>query len=265
MADSLNTHNEELVNAEPAQHTADMLEKAEQIERNNQGDDRPDWLPDKFNSVEDLANAYSQLEKRMGQGEETEEDAEIEDIDEGEVEELPDGGDVEQVLDNVGLDFDVFQQEYNENGELSADAYEALEEAGFPRSLVDSYIQGQEALNGSFTTEMQDMVGGEEAYAAMTEWASENLPSDEIDAFNATMETGDPALSRFAIQGMYARYRSEGGGSEPQLVQGENVPVSGGKFDSAAELTAAMRDPRYAKDPAYRAAVAQKLSRSSVF
>lgn len=264
MADSLNTHNDELTNAEPAQHTAEMLEKAEQIERNNQGgDERPDWLPEKFNSVEDLANAYSQLEKRMGQGEE--EDAEIEDIQEEEIEELPDGGDVEQVLDSVGLDFDVFQQEYNERGELSADAYEALEEAGFPRSLVDNYIQGQEALSGSFTSEMQDIVGGEEAYAQMTAWASDNLPSDEIDAFNATMETGDPALSRFAIQGMFARYRSEGGGSEPTLVQGENMPVSGGKFDSAAELTAAMRDPRYAKDPAYRSAVAQKLSRSSVF
>ena len=82
MADSLNTHNDELTNAEPAQHTAEMLEKAEQIERNNQGgDERPDWLPEKFNSVEDLANAYSQLEKRMGQGEE---DAEIEDIQEEE-------------------------------------------------------------------------------------------------------------------------------------------------------------------------------------
>ena len=264
MADRLNTYNEELSNAEPAEHTAAMLEKAEQIEQNNQSGERPEWLPEKFNSAEDMAKAYASLEQKMGSGEQEEEyteEVEEELVDE---EELPDGGDVEEVLDNAGLDFDVFQQEYNELGELSEEAYEVLEEAGFPRSLVDNYIQGQEALNSVNTEAMYDVVGGESNYEQMTAWASENMSEGDIDAFNASIETGDPDLMRFAIQGLEARYRSEVG-NEPQLIQGDNAPVSGGKFDSAAELTAAMRDPRYAKDSAYRNAVAQKLARSSVF
>jgi len=31
-------------------------------------EDRPGWLPEKFKSPEDMANAYSELEKKMGAG-----------------------------------------------------------------------------------------------------------------------------------------------------------------------------------------------------
>ena len=44
MADRLNTYNEETSNVEPAEHTAAMLEKAEQIEKNNQSGERPEWF-----------------------------------------------------------------------------------------------------------------------------------------------------------------------------------------------------------------------------
>jgi ribonucleoside-diphosphate reductase alpha chain len=46
---------------------------------------------------------------------------------------------------------------------------------------------------------------------------------------------------------------------------GTGAVSTGGRFDSTAELTAAMSDPRYAKDPAYRQAVADKLAKSSLF
>ena len=112
--------------------------------------------------------------------------------------------------------------------------------------------------------EMFELAGGEEGYQDMMSWASENLQPNEVNTFNRTVDSGDPASVRFAVQGLVARYRSEVG-TEPRLIQGNNAPVSGGKFESAAELTAAMRDPRYDKDPAYRQQVAAKLSRSSVF
>ena len=64
MAETLNTFNED-VNAEPAEHTQAMLEKAEQIEHNNEGD-RPEWLPEKFESPEAMAKAYQQLESKLG-------------------------------------------------------------------------------------------------------------------------------------------------------------------------------------------------------
>ena len=67
----------------------------------------------------------------------------------------------------------------------------------------------------------------------------------------------------FAIQGLHSRYRS-GVGVEPTLVKGEVGDTTVGNFQSLAEITAAMSDPRYEKDPAYRSQVAEKLRKSSV-
>ena len=258
MAETLNTHEEEKTDAH-AEHDKEMLEKAEQLESNS---NRPEWLPEKFKSAEELVASYQELEKKLGQpkqeAEETITEEERETIQEQETE-------VAKVMDKAGLDFATFQKEYDENGELSTGAYEALNKAGFPKTLVDTWIQGQQALQTDMNNQVYSSVGGKEAYDTMLDWAKENLPETDISAFNTSVETGDPNLVKFAVQGLYARYRSEAGGNEPQLTQGAVNETSGGSFQSAAELTAAMRDPRYANDPAYRKNVANKLSRSSVF
>jgi hypothetical protein len=251
MAEAINTYQEP--EAESQEHVNAMLEK---VEGSQQDPERPEWLPEKFKSPEDMAKAYSQLESKLGQGQQEQEE-EVETTGE------ETASDVAELLDNKGLDFDVFQQEYNENGQLSDDAYAALDEAGFPRSVVDTWIQGQDALASQVTGEMYNIVGGQEDYNNMVSWAADTLPESEIDAFNATMTSQNPDMIRLAIQGLNARYRSE---AEPTLMQGQTGAVSsGGRFESNAELTAAMSDPRYSKDPAYRQQVADKLSRSSLF
>ena len=252
MAEAINTYQEP--EPENQEHVKEMLEK---VEGNQQDAERPDWLPQKFKSAEDMAKAYSALESKLGQGNQEQEQEEVEATGE------ETASDVAELLDDKGLDFDVFQQEYNETGGLSDDAYAALDEAGFPRSVVDTWIQGQNALASQVTGEMYDIVGGQEDYNNMVSWAADTLPDSEIDAFNATMETQDPNMIRLAIQGLNARYRSE---AEPTLLQGGSGAVSsGGRFESNAELTAAMSDPRYSKDPAYRQQVADKLAKSSLF
>ena len=252
MAEAINTYQEP--EAESQEHINAMLEK---VEGSQQDAERPEWLPEKFKSAEEMAKAYSQLESKLGQPQQEQ----VQETTEATGEE--NASEVAELLDNKGLDFDVFQQEYNETGGLSEDAYEALQEAGFSRSLVDTWIQGQDALASQITGQMYDVVGGQEEYSEMISWAADTLPESEIDAFNATMETQDPNMIRLAIQGLNARYRSE---AEPRLMQGGTGTVSsGGRFESNAELTAAMSDPRYAKDPAYRQQVADKLARSSLF
>lgn len=276
MTETLNTY-EDVGDAEPAEHTLAMLDKADQLERANDPE-RPGWLPSKFESPEAMAQAYAALERKLGSGtqEEAQDDTQSEEVEyedddysdddpyELEMDSDRQATEVEQALDSAGLDFNAFQDEYNETGELSDEAYDALDEAGFPRSLVDSWIQGQEALAMSVQGQVFNMVGGQESYQEMVSWAADNLDSREIEAFNMNVESGDAALTQFAVQGLYARYRSEAT-SEPQLVQGQNSNNQGEAFNSAAELTAAMSDPRYHKDPAYRQAVANKLSRSNVF
>jgi len=253
MAEALNTYQEPA--PESQEHINEMLEKVAGTERDPE---RPEWLPEKFKSPEDMAKAYSALESKLGQPQREEEVSE-------EVQELvsADASEISEVLGANGIDFNVLQQEYQELGGLSEDAYAALEEAGFPEAVVDQWIAGQQAISQQVQTEMFSLVGGQEQYQELVGWAADALPESEIDAFNATMATQDPNMIRLAIQGLNARYRSE---AAPSLLQGGTGPVStGGKFESTAELTAAMSDPRYEKDPAYRQQVSDKLARSSLF
>lgn len=251
MADALNTYQEEA--PESQEHVQAMLDK-----ERTETEERPDWLPEKFKSVEDMAKAYSALESKLGQPQQEEETTE-----EMEVSGDESAEDVAQLLDDRGLDFDAFQQEYQELGGLTEEAYEALAEAGFSEAMVDSWIEGQNAITAQVTAEMYEYAGGGEQYAQMVQWAADSLPESEVAAYNATMESGDPNMIRLAVQGLNARYRSE---AEPTLMQGGTGAVSsGGKFESTAELTAAMSDPRYAKDPAYRQSIADKLAKSSLF
>ena len=257
MTDNINTFEDS--SQAPEGHDEAMIAKGEQLEQAGQPE-RPDWLPEKFKSPEDMAQAYSELEKKMSSGESPKEEATNETSD-NDVDTSP--AEVEQVLDNAGLDFEAFQTEYNENGSLSDDAYTALEEAGFPKSLVDSWIAGQQALQTSTSEAIYEVVGGQDAYQEMVQWAADTLPPNEVEAFNASIDTGDPDLIRFAVQGLSARYRSEAG-SSPKLVQGEATPTSSGAFQSVAELKVAMSDPRYHSDPAYRQQVAAKLAKSDI-
>jgi hypothetical protein len=250
MADAINTYQEAA--PESQEQINEILQK---VDGTTQDPERPEWLPEKFKSPEDMAKAYSALEGKLGQPQEEQQDAE--DL------VSADASEVSEVLGANGIDFDVLQQEYQELGGLSEDAYKALEEAGFPETVVDQWIAGQQAISQQVQSEMHSLVGGTEQYQELVGWAADALPEAEIDAFNATMETQDPDMIRLAIQGLNARYRSE---AAPNLIQGSTGAVStGGKFESNAELTTAMSDPRYAKDPAYRQAVADKLARSSLF
>ena len=51
---------------------------------------------------------------------------------------------------------------------------------------------------------------------------------------------------------------------QPSLFEGTSDVVSRDAFDSVAQVTDAMNDPRYEKDPSYRKAVTEKLARSTV-
>lgn len=253
--ETLNTHSDTPVDT--SEHDAAMIAKAESAEA--AGQERPEWLPEKFKSVEDMAKAYSELEKKMSG---PKEDAAKEETPEYSAEAAP--NDAAQALDNAGLDFEAFSTEYAEKGSLTEESYKALADKGFSKDLVDSWIAGQEAIANSATQAVYNQVGGADTYAEMMTWASQNMTEAEINSYNNAVDSGDINLINLAVQGLQSRYRSVEG-NEPKLVQGNNAPTTSGAFQSAAEITAAMRDPRYHADPAYRKQVAEKLSRSSVF
>jgi hypothetical protein len=251
MVDTVNTFEEQ--KPEDQAYVKEMTDKVDQVSADASEESRPEWLPEKFKSAEDMAKAYSELEKKMSQPEETQEQEEV----------SQSSDEAREYLSDNGLDYDALASEFQVNGGLSDEAYDALEKAGIPASLVDQYIDGQMAISNQMRSQAFESVGGEQAYMDMVEWASSNWSSERVDAYNKAVDSGDMNAVQLAVSGLAAEYRSENG-SEPRLVSGDTASVSSGAFGSVAELTQAMADPRYQKDPAYRAQVASKLKRSSV-
>ncbi len=215
---------------------------------NNLNAERPEWLPEKFESGEALAKSYTELEKKMSSEQTTE--ATPQDT-------------KEQAEQATGLSLDKYYQEYADSNELSADSYAELEKSGLNKELVDSYIQGQSALAEKQSTEMFSEVGGKDNYDKMVGWATDNLTETEINAFNKIMESGNQDEMKLAITGMNSRFQATNP-SEPKLVKGEAPKIANDSFKSTYEVAQAINDPRYTHDTAYRKSVEEKLKRSDI-
>ncbi len=68
------------------------------------------------------------------------------------------------------------------------------------------------------------------------------------------------------VAGLMATYQ-ENAGYEGRMYSGQDAPDRGGlqPFRSQAQVVAAMSDPRYDNDPAYRADIAARLEISNTF
>lgn len=157
---------------------------------------------------------------------------------------------------------DQFTEEYSKTGQLSTESFAALEKMGYPRHVVDQYIAGTKALAEQQANAMYSTVGGREAYDSMIQWAAESLSPDEIDAYNIAVSTGDSKQSAFAVKSLEARFRVENAG-EPRFISAAKASGPSG-FESAAQMVAAMSDPRYKNDEAYRDDVVRKIANSNV-
>ncbi len=110
---------------------------------------------------------------------------------------------------------------------------------------------------------LMDMVGGDKAYKSMIDWAGQNFSKEEISMYDGVMESGDANAIFFAVQALQARY-NDNVGSDGQLLTGKGAENTDDSFKSQAELVAAMSDPRYDRDPAYRQDLMRRLENSDV-
>jgi len=120
-----------------------------------------------------------------------------------------------------------------------------------------------ETLSEAQAQELMDMVGGDKAYQSMLNWAGDNFEKDEVEMYDSVMESGNPNAIFFAVQALQARY-NDAVGSDGQLLTGRGAQNTDDSFKSQAELVAAMSDPRYDRDPAYRAELMRRLENSDV-
>ena len=207
--------------------------------------ERPSWLPEKFNSAEEMAKSYSELEKAYS------EKAAVDTATEQQ----------KTAEEATGISLDPYYKEYADNGNLSEKSYTDLQGKGLSKELIDSYIAGQQAIADSQLTQIYNAAGGKQNYDEVVKWASENLPESEITTFNKIVETGSNEEAILAAQGIKARMDNVVG-QTPTLVKGGISPTENA-YQSTAEIISAINDPRYQVDTAYRKNVEEKIKRSN--
>ena len=270
----------------------DSLQVGEAIQQEQEG-----LLAGKYRTAEELEKAYGELERKLGekgnQDSETTNETEVQESNEVSQKEKETSEDSQDLyLDDGNVNYDSVNREYGEqlgeifknsevdpwaiskhfhdnNGEITEDMYGQLESAGLARQTVDAYLDGRRAESGYANSDLTDRqidsvrnsVGGQAEYDKIVGWAGQNLSKDEIQSFDELIGTGNVGAIQLAVSGLKAQYETANG-FEGKMYAGKAPKASSDTFRSQQELVAAMSDPRYDEDPAYRQDVIEKLDRS---
>ena len=225
------------------------------------GEQESELLAGKYENAEQLEQAYLELQRKLG----SDDDDEVEDttLDEDEVEYD------ESVVTGIETIQSASDEYYANEGQLSEETMEKFGEMS-SRDLVEAYMAIQENtdpsdsypdISDSDLSTVYNSVGGEKEYNNLTSWAADNMDDRALDAFNSVIDQGNPVAIQLAVAGMKAEYDNQEG-YEGRMLTGKAAKASDG-FRSQAELVQAMKDPRYATDPAYQQDVYDKLERSN--
>ena len=259
MADTLTINTEETT-AELTPEEQENLKIGEELSQ-----EESKKLAGKYESAEELEKAYIELQKKLGDKEETSEEPKAEQEETEETEETPDDNPTVALINEAS-------DEYYANGnKLSTETLDKFKQMS-SQDLVNAYIEmveknppqaNQEAdVSQSQINQIQNSVGGENQYQKLMQWAGTNLPENEVNAFDGLINTGNVDAIQLGVQALKSKY-DEANGYEGRMLTGKAAQTSD-VFRSQAQLVAAMSDPRYDTDPAYRQDVVAKLERSDI-
>ena len=245
----------------------DSLQVGEQIQEQTE-----QLFAGKYKSAEELEKAYGELQKKLGEkGDEDSEEAGDSEAAESE-ETTEEAEETTQPSAAAELITSASEEYANNDGKLSPETLEKFS-AMSSQELVEAYMKVQSNLpqgdlldnagdiSDATVNEIKNYAGGEKSYGDMVQWASENLESGAVEAFDNIVNTGSIDAIKFAVNGLKAQYQNAVG-FEGTMITGKAPVQEKDVYRSQAELVAAMSDRRYDNDPAYRQDVIAKLERS---
>jgi hypothetical protein len=229
----------------------DSLQVGEQMQ-----EAQDNLLAGKYKNAEELEKGYLELQQKLNNNEQPQEEGESED------EEYESDGEP-NVLDKVweaAISGDEFSEELTEEINNMAPTDIANMYLDYRQQAENGTAQGRD-FSQADVQQLKGVVGGEENYTNMIEWAQGALNEQEIKMFDAVMQKGDPLAAFFAVRSLGYAY-NDAVGYDGKMVQGKAPRQSNDQFRSQQEVVAAMADPRYEDDPAYRRDIMEKLDRS---
>tara|TARA_B100000035_G_scaffold109851_1_gene93260 strand:+ start:13285 stop:14034 length:750 start_codon:yes stop_codon:yes gene_type:complete len=223
------------------------IQVGEQLEQEQQ-----QLLAGKYESAEQLEQAYLELQQKFGSNQ-TDEAATEEPAQESEEQEA-----------ELDLMEALWQQSQSEYDEETLESLRNADPADIAQAYLDYRAENQaHELTSDETSSLYDVVGGEEQYTNMLRWAADNCDEQTIEMYDAVMSKGDLESCFFAVQAMAFRMAEMEGWQPDDFLSGRASVQTADVFRSQAEVVEAMSDPRYDRDPAYRQDIMNKLERST--
>lgn len=171
--------------------------------------------------------------------------------------------DAKKTLTEKGIDYAALEAEYNDKGELSAESYALLQEAGYDKAVVDAVIAGWQAKADNFFNAVIENAGGNDEYTKIQNFVV-GQGEGAVKAFNSIMEQGDLNTINAYVAGIKAQMVAKYGTSNPTLT-GSGVTNSVQGFADQAEMVKAMSDRRYGRDAKYTKEVEARVALSNIF
>tara|TARA_R100001463_G_scaffold24570_1_gene58509 strand:- start:58 stop:786 length:729 start_codon:yes stop_codon:yes gene_type:complete len=242
MTETITYDGSEEVTGELTAEEQDSLAVGEQM-----AEEQEQLLAGKYKTAEELEKAYGELEKKLG---ETEESNDVEYEEQSEV----DGNFLDKLWDEA-------------NTEYSDETLQELSNMD-PSDIAQMHLEYRNAnqtpqLDEQTVGQLKQVVGGDQEYTNMMGWAKQNLSEEEVAMYDAVMDKGDPTSCFFAIKALSYRF-ADSNGVEGEMLTGKAPSRQGDSFKSQAEVVRAMNDPKYEEDSAYRQEVMRKLERSDI-
>ena len=159
-------------------------------------------LAGKYENAQELEKAYIELEKKLGSQGKT--DAPSEDSQEPPETEAKEEKKEEKADESTTILDDLWSQA--QDNKYSDETIEQLNKMS-SSDIAKMHLQYRAAnqpkdLTEENVKELKGIVGGEENYANMMDWATKSLNKQEVDMFDAVMEKGDPLAAIFAVRSL---------------------------------------------------------------
>ena len=230
----------------------DSLQVGEQMQ-----EAQDNLLAGKYKNAEELEKGYLELQQKLNSKEEpAQEEQEEQAEEEAEVQSTI----LDQLWDEATSEKGEFTQEtLDELGKMNVEDLAQMH-LEYRNSVQNQQPEGKDFSEADIK-ELKGIVGGEQNYANMIDWAQKSLNEQEVKMFDAVMERGDPLAAFFAVRSLAYAY-NDAVGYDGNMVQGKAPRQSNDQFRSQQEVVRAMADPRYDDDPAYRREIMDKLERS---
>ena len=244
----------------------------------------PEKLLGKFNSTDDLAKAYQELERKLGQrdGGQTSSPDHNQPSNGYTVEQATEmyGAEAVDAVNAKGMDLADLMWKADTGVDIS-ESYDDLAAAfNVPRQVVENYVSSAQrggataaeptGMTDADVASIKAAFGGDEGFAALSQWAEGNLDKGELDHYNAVVDSGNKDAITWALKAIDARRQAPDAVVQPKLIGG-GAPTAPKRFESKQQVLDAMNKTNergqrlYEVDEAYRNKVAALIGQSDVF